>query len=58
MTAPYCERVQPPTSTYLQTVLAGYRLAGFEPKVVLQAAAQARDVQAQSHKRNHSGVER
>ena len=58
MATPYCERVQPPTSTYLQTVLAGYRLAGFEPKAVLQAAAQARDVQAQSYKRNHSGTER
>ena len=58
MTAPYCERTQPPTSTYLQTVLAGYRLAGFEPKAVLQAAARARDVQTQSHKRNHSGTER
>ena len=58
MTAPYCEKVQPPTSTYLQTVLAGYRLAGFDPKAVLQAAARARDVQTQSHKRNHSGTER
>ena len=58
MTAPYCEKAQPPTSTYLQTVLAGYRLAGFDPKAVLQAAAQARDVQAQSHKRNHSDAER
>ena len=58
MTAPYCERTQPPTSVYLQTVLVGYRLAGFDPKAVLQAAAQARDVQAQSYKRNHSGTER
>ena len=58
MTAPYCEKAQPPTSTYLQTVLAGYRLAGFEPKAVLQAAARAKDVQTQSHKRNHSGTER
>lgn len=58
MTAPYCERAQPPSATYLQTVLDGCRMAGFDPKAVLQAAAQARDVQAQSHKRNHSGTER
>ena len=58
MTAPYCERTQPPVATYLQTVLDGCRMAGFDPKVVLQAAAQARDVQAQSHKRNHSDAER
>ena len=58
MTAPYCEKVQPPGATYLQTVLDGCRMAGFDPKVVLQAAAQARDVQTQSHKRNHSGTER
>ena len=58
MTAPHCEKAQPPASAYLQTVLAGYRLAGFDPKVVLQAAARARDVQTQSHKRNHSGTER
>ena len=58
MATPYCERVQPPTSTYLQTVLAGYRLAGFEPKAVLQAAARARDVQAQSHKQHHPDAER
>ena len=52
MTAPYCERTQPPTSTYLQTVLAGYRLAGFEPKAVLQATAQARQAeQRMSRKR-------
>ena len=58
MTAPYCEKVQPPAATYLQTVLDGCRMAGFDPKAVLQAAAQARDVQAQSHKRNHSDAER
>ena len=58
MTAPHCEKVQPPAATYLQTVLDGCRMAGFDPKVVLQAAAQARDVQTQSHKRNHSGTER
>ena len=58
MTAPYCEKAQPPGPAYLQTVLDGYRMAGFDPKAVLQAAAQARDVQAQSHKRNHSGTER
>ena len=58
MIAPYCERTQPPTSTYLQTVLDGCRMAGFDPKAMLQAAAQARDVQAQSYKRNHSGAER
>lgn len=58
MTAPYCEKVQPPAATYLQTVLDGCRMAGFDPKAVLQAAAQARDVQAQSYKRNHSGTER
>ena len=33
------------TSTYLQTVLAGYRLAGFDSKAVLQAAAQARQAE-------------
>ena len=27
MTAPYCERAQPPSSTYLRTVLLGYRVA-------------------------------
>lgn len=58
MTAPYCERTQPPTSTYLQTVLDGCRMAGFDPKAVLQAAARARDVQAQSHKRHHPDAER
>lgn len=42
MTAPYCEKAQPPTSTYLQTVLVGYRLAGFDQDAVLRAAAQAR----------------
>ena len=58
MTAPYCEKAQPPTSTYLQTVLTGYRLAGFDPDAVLQAAAKARDVQEQSRKRYHPGTER
>ena len=52
MTAPYCERTQPPTSTYLQTVLDGCRMAGFDPKAVLQAAAQARQAeQRMSRKR-------
>lgn len=45
MTAPYCEKAQPPTSTYLQTVLEGYRMAGFDPKAVLQAATQARQAE-------------
>ena len=58
MTAPYCERAQPPSSTYLRTVLTGYRLAGFDPDAVLQAAAKARDVQEQSRKRCHLGTER
>ena len=58
MTAPYCEKAQPPASAYLQTVLEGYRMAGFDPKAVLQAAARARDVQAQSHKRHHPDAER
>lgn len=58
MTAPYCEKAQPPTSTYLQTVLEGYRMAGFDPKAVLQAADRARDVQARSLKRGRSGTER
>ena len=58
MTAPYCERAQPPSSTYLRTVLTGYRLAGFDPDAVLQATAKARDVQEQSRKRCHPGTER
>ena len=52
MTAPYCEKVQPPAATYLQTVLDGCRMAGFDPKAVLQAAAQARQAeQRMSRKR-------
>ena len=47
MTAPYCEKAQPPTSTYLQTVLEGYRMAGFDPDAVLRAAARAREMQPQ-----------
>ena len=47
MTAPYCERAQPPSSTYLRTVLLGYRVAEFDTRVVLQAAAQAREMQPQ-----------
>ena len=58
MTAPYCEKAQPPSPAYLQTVLTGYRLAGFDPDAVLQAAAKARDVQDQSRKRCHPGTER
>ena len=53
MTAPYCEKAQPPTATYLQTVLAGYQLAGFDPKAVLQAAARAREMQPQQVPRKH-----
>ena len=45
MTAPHCEKVQPPAATYLQTVLDGCRMAGFDPKAVLQAAAQARQAE-------------
>lgn len=52
MTAPYCEKVQPPSATYLQTVLDGCLMAGFDPKAVLQAAAQARQAeQRMSRKR-------
>ena len=52
MTAPYCEKAQPPGPAYLQTVLDGYRMAGFDPKAVLQAAAQARQAeQRMSRKR-------
>lgn len=58
MTAPYCEKAQPPTFTYLQTVLEGYRMAGFDPKAVLQAADRARDIQVRSLKRDRSGTER
>ena len=47
MTAPYCERAQPPSSTYLRTVLLGYRVAEFDPYVVLQAAARAKEMQPQ-----------
>ena len=57
MTAPYCERTQPPTSTYLQTVLDGCRMAGFDPKAVLQAAAQARQAE-QRVPRKHRDNER
>lgn len=45
MTAPYCEKVQPPAATYLQTVLDGCRVAGFDPKAVLQTAARARQAE-------------
>ena len=58
MTAPYCEKAQPPTSTYLQTVLTGYRLAGFDPDAVLRAAAKAREMQTQQVQRKRSGTER
>ena len=58
MTAPYCEKAQPPTSTYLQTVLTGYRLAGFDPDAVLRAAAKARKMQTQQVQRKRSGTER
>ena len=47
MTAPYCERAQPPSSTYLRTVLLGYRVAEFDPYVLLQAAARAKEMQPQ-----------
>ena len=53
MTAPYCEKAQPPTSTYLQTVLTGYRMAGFDPDAVLRAAAKAREMQPQQVPRKH-----
>ena len=60
MAAPYCERVQPPTSTYLQTVLdlEGYRMAGFDPDAVLRAAARAREMQTQQVQRKRPGTER
>lgn len=51
MTAPYCEKAQPSTSTYLQTVLEGYRMAGFDPDAVLRAAARAREMQTQQVQR-------
>ena len=57
MTAPCCERTQPPTSTYPQTVLDGCRMAGFDPKAVLQAAAQARQAE-QRVPRKHRDNER
>ena len=57
MTAPYCERTQPPVATYLQTVLDGCRMAGFDPKAVLQAAAQARQAE-QRVPRKHRDNER
>ena len=57
MTAPYCEKVQPPAATYLQTVLDGCRMAGFDPKAVLQAAAQARQAE-QRVPRKHRDNER
>lgn len=53
MTAPYCERVQPPSSTYLRTVLLGYRVAEFDPDAVLRAAAKAREMQPQQVPRKH-----
>ena len=58
MTAPYCEKAQPPTSTYLQTVLEGYRMAGFDPDAVLRAAARAREMQTQQVQRKRPGTER
>lgn len=58
MTAPYCEKAQPPTSTYLRTVLTGYRMAGFDPDAVLRAAAKAREMQTQQVQRKRSGTER
>ena len=57
MTAPHCEKVQPPAATYLQTVLDGCRMAGFDPKAVLQAAAQARQAE-QRVPRKHRDNER
>ena len=57
MTAPYSEKVQPPAATYLQTVLDGCRMAGFDPKAVLQAAARARQAE-QRVPRKHRDNER
>ena len=58
MTAPYCEKAQPPSPAYLQTVLTGYRLAGFDPDAVLQAAAQAREMQPQQVPQKHTDQSR
>lgn len=58
MTAPYCEKAQSPTSTYLQTVLEGYRMAGFDPDAILRAAARAREMQTQQVQRKRPGTER
>lgn len=58
MTAPYCEKAQPSTSTYLQTVLEGYRMAGFDPDAVLRAAARSREMQTQQVQRKRPGTER
>ena len=58
LTAPYCEKAQPPSPAYLQTVLAGYRLAGFDPDAVLRAAAKAREMLTQQVQRKRPGTER
>ena len=58
MTAPYCERGQQPSSTYLRTVLLGYRVAEFDPDAVLRAAAKVREMQPQQVPRKHSDQSR
>ena len=58
MTAPCCKQVQPPSAAYLKTVLDGYRLAGFDPTAVLQAAAYARQAWQQTVQRKRSDKER
>lgn len=58
MTAPYREKAQPPSPAYLQTVLTGYRLAGFDPDAVLRAAAKAREMLTQQVQRKRFGTER
>ena len=44
---------QPPSSTYLRTVLLGYRVAEFDLDAVLRAAAKAREMQPQQVPRKH-----
>ena len=47
MTAPYCERAQPPSSTYLRTVLLGYRVAEFDRMCYCKRRGRAREMQPQ-----------
>lgn len=58
MTYPGCVQVQPPNAVYLQTVLQGYRQAGFDPQAVQQALTEAIDVQTQRARRKRLDTER